>query len=206
MSYFKPLLRRGENQVFTIASLNYDNTIELACASNNIPCATGLNAWNAFKGFPEPKEGIELLKLHGSVTWEKVNKRYTPDLELPMPRLEIKEQPRDAIHRGYEPAVIFGAGNKLTAEGPFLELLLAFRQRLEKHDQLVVIGYSFGDEHINDAIWRWLNRDIKRTLHVVDFSEDKTTDPFADMFYYLEDRYTVYLDGAGAGIKQIFGP
>ena len=205
VDYFNPLLLQGKAHTFTIASLNYDNTIELACKSLDVPCSTGLKEWNAFHGFPEPDRGIDLLKLHGSVTWEKVNKRYKRTDELPMPRVQIKEQFRDAIHRGYEPALIFGAGNKLTAEGPFLELLLAFRQRLEKHEQLVVIGYSFADEHINDAIWRWLNRGQQRTLQIIDFSEDKEADPFKHTFHYLADRYTVRLDGARVGIAEVFG-
>lgn len=205
VSYFEPLLAQGKTQPLTIASLNYDNTIELACDSLGIPCSTGLKAWNDLKGFTQPAKGIELLKLHGSVTWEKSNNWYRRSIEVPMPRIQIKEKPRDAVHRGYEPAVIFGSGNKLTAEGPFLELLLTFRERLDKCREMIVIGYSFSDEHINDAIWRWLNRDPAHTLRVIDYAEDKDVVPFKNMFTYLEDRYTFHLDGAGAGIAEVFG-
>ncbi len=205
VSYFEPLLAQGKTQPFTIASLNYDNTIEMACDSLGIPCSTGLKAWNNLEGFTQPEKGVELLKLHGSVTWEKSNNWYRRSTEVPMPRIQIKEKPRDAVHRGYEPAVIFGSGNKLTAEGPFLELLLAFRERLDKCKEMIVIGYSFSDEHINDAIWRWLNRNPAHTLHVIDYAEDKEIVPFKNMFNYLDDRYSFSLDGAGAGIKEVFG-
>lgn len=122
-----------------------------------------------------------------------------------MPRIQINEKPREAVHRGYEPAVIFGSGNKLTAEGPFLEILLAFRERLDKCREMVVIGYSFSDEHINDAIWRWLNRNPAHTLRVIDYAEDKEVVPFKNKFHYLDDRYSFSLDGAGAGIAEVFG-
>ena len=43
----------------------------------------------------------------------------------------------------FRPAVSFGQRNKLTAEGPFLDLLRAFQVELAKADRLTVIGYSF---------------------------------------------------------------
>jgi hypothetical protein len=39
------------------------------------------------------------------------------------------------------PAVIFGQRNKLTAEGPFLDLLRAFREELSRSTSLTVVGY-----------------------------------------------------------------
>lgn len=206
VAYFEPMLRQGKESCFTIATLNYDNTIELACQALDIPFSTGLDQWSAFKGFPPPENGIDLLKLHGSVTWEKKSRRWAePTAEQPMPFVQVREQTKDSTRRGSEPAVIFGAGNKLTAEGPFLELLMAFRERLEQHEELVVIGYSFADDHINDAIWRWLNRDQARVIRVIDYSDDKSYDPFKNLFHYLEDRYSCMVDGAGAGIKEIWG-
>lgn len=204
VSYFKPLVEQGRDQSFTIATLNYDNTVELACMALGIPCTTGLDDWNALEGFPEPATGIDLLKLHGSVTWQKINKRHHRTPEVPLPRMQVQLQRRDGIKRGYDPAIIFGAGNKLTAEGPFLELLLAFRERLDQHDELIVVGYSFGDEHINDALWRWLNRSQDHKVTVIDFSEDKSQIPFKGIFRYMMDRYTFYLDGAADGLVEVF--
>lgn len=205
VAYLQPLVAQGRKHPFTIASLNYDNTVELACTAAGVACTTGLDRWNKLEGFSEPETGIDLLKLHGSVTWEKTRKDYVRSAETPMPRTLVKEQSRDAIHRGYEPAVIFGGGNKLTAEGPFLELLLAFRERLAQYDELVVIGYSFADEHINDALWRWINRRTTRRLHVIDYAEDASFVPFKHLFEEMGDRYTCRTDGAAAGIQAVFG-
>ena len=205
VDYFSPLVELGRDDKFTIATLNYDNTIELACQASGISCETGLEAWNNLEGFPEPEKGIDLLKLHGSVTWRKIGGKYNRSEEVPLPRVQIEKQEKGASRRGYNPAIIFGAGNKLTAEGPFLELLLAFRERLDKCTELIVIGYSFGDDHINDALWRWLNRSKSHKVTVVDYAEDKSVTPFSSIFHYMMDRYTFHLDGAAAGIKKLFG-
>jgi predicted CoA-binding protein len=54
--------------------------------------------------------------------------------------------------------VIFGHRNKLTAEGPFLDLLKQFDEQLQQTDILTVIGYSFRDPHINFYISKYLNQ------------------------------------------------
>ncbi len=54
--------------------------------------------------------------------------------------------------------VIFGQHNKLTAEGPFLDLLKRFDEQLQNSDLLTVVGYSFRDSHINFYISKFLNQ------------------------------------------------
>lgn len=65
-------------------------------------------------------------------------------------------------------ALVFGERNKLTAEGPFLDLLAQFRLELEPAHRLVVVGYSFRDAHINEMIRRWVNGDRNRHVVVID--------------------------------------
>jgi hypothetical protein len=67
-----------------------------------------------------------------------------------------------------EPAVIYGKRGKLRAQGPFLELRQHFTRALEAADSLVVIGYSFHDDHVNEAIAAWLRRSVHRRIIVVD--------------------------------------
>ena len=66
------------------------------------------------------------------------------------------------------PAVIFGQRGKLRAEGPFLSLLAEFERQLSNAGRLVVIGYSFRDDHVNEIIRRWTADDIARQITVVD--------------------------------------
>ena len=54
------------------------------------------------------------------------------------------------------PAVIFGQGNKLRSEGPFMAMLMEFERQVGAARNLVVIGYSFRDAHVNAVIRRWL--------------------------------------------------
>jgi hypothetical protein len=64
--------------------------------------------------------------------------------------------------------VIFGGGNKLTAEGPFLDLLIRFRDALRLHRDLLVVGYSFRDDHVNHCILTWLLSPQARRLTIVE--------------------------------------
>jgi hypothetical protein len=77
---------------------------------------------------------------------------------------------------GQRLAVIFGGRNKLTAEGPFLDLLVKFKENLDSHSHLLVIGYSFRDEHINQCIVRWLGTDVSRSITIVDQVGKSTAD------------------------------
>jgi hypothetical protein len=49
-----------------------------------------------------------------------------------------------------------------------LQLFEEFRRELFDSDQLVVVGYSFGDPHVNAVISSWLSTDSRRTLQVYD--------------------------------------
>ncbi len=69
VDYLEPLVRQGEKEVFTIATLNYDNSIDLAGKTAKVLVTDGLEDWSKYGEFRKPKEGIELLKLHGSIDW-----------------------------------------------------------------------------------------------------------------------------------------
>lgn len=67
-----------------------------------------------------------------------------------------------------QPAIIFGQRDKLTTDGPFLDLLRAFRDQLFKSSHLVVVGYSFRDTHVNNYIKYWFSRTENRKLTIID--------------------------------------
>jgi len=70
---------------------------------------------------------------------------------------EVANFTRDGVAGwdGDTPGVIFGAGNKLRPDGPYLDLYSEFRAALAEARQVVVIGYSFRDAHVNEALRRW---------------------------------------------------
>ena len=108
---------------------------------------------------------MKLLKLHGSVDW--FSHRSDSAGELPHVRFMTL-----AHERAYgEPAVIFGEGSKLRAEGPFLELLLAWATDLNDAESLLVVGYSFRDPHVNETIARWFNAEDTRAIVLLSTSD-----------------------------------
>ena len=217
VNYLVPLVEQAQDSVLSIATLNYDNTIELAGEAAEVPVSTGIEEWSQTGQFEKPKSGIELLKLHGSIDWElDENRRGDIYEELRdrhgnllnrLPHDVITQRPKDKVGEGrHTPSLIFGAGNKLTARGPYLELLRTFRQRLEEHNELLVIGYSFSDEHVNEVIYGWLNRDQERRITVVEkpgavLGDNYFTKYFSQM---LVDRCKFLPEGSGAGIRAFF--
>ncbi|MDZ7734560.1 MAG: SIR2 family protein [Acidimicrobiia bacterium] len=146
VAHLLPLVRHArDHPPFTIASLNYDNTVELASESAGVSFSRGVDHWSDTEelSFPESSE-VRLLKLHGSVDWRLGPWRDDQQLAVADPK------------KPGRPAVIFGQGNKLTAEGPYLDLLAQFRDDLRSVSHLLVLGYSFRDDHVNEIIRRWL--------------------------------------------------
>lgn len=56
------------------------------------------------------------------------------------------------LHGSVDEQFLLGGLNKLTASGPFLELLAEFRRDLSMANRVTCIGYSFRDPHINASI------------------------------------------------------
>jgi len=168
VSYYTPLKELLSRQhKLCIATLNYDNTIEIFANSNNLNFSTGIESWSKDGEFKMEDNGIFLLKLHGSIDWELVRNEKT--IDQPVPHSEIRlANPNEVKDNYYRPAVIFGQRNKLTTEGPFLDLIRAFQLELSKCDELIVSGYSFRDIHINEYITQWLNNSPSRKIIVVD--------------------------------------
>lgn len=221
VDYLSPLLdlmatQKDEcgNGRLVIATINYDNSIELLAESHGIHCHTGIEEWFDTKEFDTTGSGLYLLKLHGSIDWEQEQRDSTP--HKPMPTMLVKKhQPRSVtlpmeqvpkpLH--YMPAVIFGQRNKLTAEGPFLDLFQSFKRELDVSDVLTVIGYSFRDEHINAAITQWLNRrQGVCTLRIVAPHFKQSIEPYA---ISLRDNKYLHLDTrkakASAGLRRLYG-
>ena len=48
--------------------------------------------------------------------------------------------------------MVFGAGEKHRSDGPFLDLLMEAKRSLSEALELVVVGYSFRDDHVNHLI------------------------------------------------------
>lgn len=162
-----------------VATLNYDRGVELMGESTGQRISTGITEWdggNLSWGW-DPTADVQLLKLHGSLDWRVVveNDRDGHVVDAP-PRLQKLSERRFAtVDRasGERPelgelGVVFGQRGKLRSEGPFLAMFAEFERWLSETDRLIVIGYSFRDDHINSLIRRWFNRGPIGGLCIID--------------------------------------
>lgn len=164
IAYLQPLARLADRRGnLTVATLNYDLSVEQAAHAASVPCTTGIETWVQDGRWIWPESGVRLLKLHGSIdwAWESTNE------EGYLPR-DVVRVVADPVGDERRPVVVFGQRGKVRAEGPFLSLLAEFETALAGAEQLVVIGYSFRDDHVNELIRRWSAEDIARTMLVVD--------------------------------------
>jgi hypothetical protein len=206
VKHLEPILNLLKTQQrLTIATLNYDNTIELLAESHNVPCNVGIEDWSQKGHFQTYPDGLSLLKLHGSIDWLLEDGRTTP--ERPLPFQVIRQATSADMQKLHRPAVIFGGKNKLTAKGPYLDLLQVFERELNDTDRLTVVGYSFRDEHVNEYIGEWINSNPTRKLRIIngpDFRQNH--EPLVLNLRELKNgRLEVFDDFAGAGLTKCFG-
>lgn len=126
---------------------------------------------------------FHLYKLHGSVNWEKKDEKIYKNDETENPFL---------IYPGNEKF-------ETTYETPFFELLSRFQKSLsEKNSLLLIIGYSFGDKHINQVILEAIKSNVN--LHVVVLSSriiDQPSENEAE-----KERYKLY-ERINSGFKDL---
>lgn len=163
--HLRPILSLLKSQGrLAVATLNYDNCVELLAAQNSVDCTTGIEEWAETGEFAFEVDSLCLMKLHGSIDWIKVPSNEQRKLPHTIVRKASLPHLKDKAHT---PAVIFGQRNKLTADGPFLDLLRQFREELGKSTTLTVVGYSFGDPHINVFLTQWLNAAADHVIRIV---------------------------------------
>lgn len=152
-----------------IFSLNYDLSIETALSAAGIQFSNGFAA-NAVWSPTSLKEAakIRLLKLHGSLDW--VDDEVYGLCSLQYPRHENAETIQGELTR---PLLIFGTAHKLSAREPFLTLAYHFSQRILQTRVLSIVGYSFGDDHVNQIIEQGLRRNQDLRIIVVSPSAEK---------------------------------
>lgn len=149
---------RGSNELRPrdIFSLNYDTLIESSLDSLRLPYVDGFRgtnrAWFDLQTFDEAGMGIayRIHKLHGSINWTRDNNGHVR---------RGRNANEDASD---EPVVVYPSEQKYlqTQFGVYESLIGRFRDRLRSNsvnNHLVVLGYSFNDEHVNEAIFDAIN-------------------------------------------------
>jgi hypothetical protein len=211
IEYLKPILNlASRHRRLVIATLNYDNGIELLSRVSGISCNTGIERWTKKGVFEFPDDGIELIKLHGSNYWFWSKGVSTYDERLPRSEIRFKshfEEKLSTTALAYTPMVIFGQRNKLTTEGPFLDLLKEFDEQLQQTERLTVVGYSFRDPHINFYISKFLNR-YGGKIRIVDPSFETSEVEYVKYLRDLQtnrpDQIEIIKKYAGDALKDLY--
>lgn len=167
VDYLMPLLA-SEHRPIQIATLNYDRSVEVLAQKSGVSCDTGIRNWDGGYDWKwNDAAEVRLLKLHGSLDWYLSSPRDESRLQTDKVVLaqdlgeEQKPQMSDRL------ALVFGQGAKLRSDGPFLAMLVELDRMLKQTDRLVVVGYSFRDDHINAAIRRWHNERESPSLIII---------------------------------------
>ncbi|MDO5759073.1 MAG: SIR2 family protein [Rhodobacterales bacterium] len=185
-----------------ICSLNYDTLLEASLDSLRLSYSDGFRgtnrAWFDPQTFEEAGPGISyrIHKLHGSINW-------TRDVDGHVRRGRNANE--DAAD---EPVVVYPSEQKYlqTQYGVYETLISHFRNRLRRtgvNNHLVVLGYSFNDEHINEAICDAINSP-QSNFTVIAFvgpeqdrdKQDQRLQAFCDR---CDSRFSVFVGGKDNG-------
>lgn len=153
--------RRKTINIFTT---NYDTLLEDALALNKIPYwdgfAGGAVAYRTQRyGDPAPLNGqrANLIKMHGSIDWFLCEKGYV-----------WRVRSNDRHPKTDRRVLIYPQATKYiaTQQDPFSSQFDLFRKSLNSTESnvLVVCGYSFGDDHINNEIEFALSKEENKTV------------------------------------------
>jgi hypothetical protein len=227
VGYLKPLMDLAAEQEggLDITTLNYDRTIEMAAQGYGVQVDTGLERWTP--GLPltfaSMRGRVNLIKPHGSIDWERRASSSRDRLEgYPLVRFSYRTGAESKLHPDWgertSPLIVIGDREKLATDGPTLTLLRAFEESLHRASHLLVVGYSFSDEHVNTVIRNWMNADPRRSVTILDpgwsnprMVIDPDTDlSFRDALVYtaslplklVPGRIVVVRKGARAGLTE----
>lgn len=167
LDHFEPLLRADKTGIVT---LNYDQLIERAGEKFGVEISTGAELWDGGFQWQFETAAVPLLKMHGSMTWRgsRSTNHESGNLVPAVGFYETRGLNEAAPNRLLTPTVIFGSGSKTTPFSAFPALTRQFHDWLEESELLVVVGYSFRDQHVDAAIRRWASLSPSRRIVVID--------------------------------------
>jgi hypothetical protein len=166
IGYFEPLLGFiEEHKPLDILSVNYDTCIEHFSSVYRRRCQDGFDSdWNP-KVFEQENVEIRLYKLHGSATWYRTDRgRYIKsDVRTYQSTIELTTGEKAET-------LILYPMQKSDYAGPLLELLVRAKNLIQDINCkfLVVVGYSFRDDHITRIILEAANKNEELTLIIID--------------------------------------
>lgn len=169
--------RINEPNKLMVVTTNYDILFESAAEDLNYTVIDGFSFsatpffntsnfdWNLIKHIPNVKTKeleykpnvIDILKIHGSITWEKEADK-------------IYRKPKDSVIR---PIMIFPTQDKYSQsyDEPYFELFSKFQEALKRNNTLLITsGFSFSDKHITRMIEQSIKNNNGLSMLVTDMN------------------------------------
>lgn len=156
-----------EKEIF---SLNYDLLLEMALEKKDLPYFSGFignvkpffvpDSVDDFNGLYVKRSWTKLWKIHGSLNFKKSKEM----------KIFIQNYPNNE----YEDLLIYPSMEKYLSsrKAPFISYLDRLRKYLLTNEKIMLIlGYSFCDDHINDLIINGLNNNTRLSIFAFAFDE-----------------------------------
>jgi hypothetical protein len=182
-TYYKSLIRFQEQYQYPlrIFTLNYDLCVERACRET-VKIERGFNEDRSldvrrFEDDPDQSPEIFLYKVHGSIDWRK--DKYGS--------LTFSDEAGSGS--ACELEIIFGTNQKMQYAEPYLFLIHEFRKYCLHTKLILIIGYSFGDDHINGIMSQALSADDQRKILSISPGSNKE-----EMREFIAQKLSVLVD------------
>lgn len=182
----------------TIVTTNYDTLFEDAAESIGFTVMDGFSfshkpyfdsnmfEWNLVKDIENVKTKeleykkniLNLLKIHGSLTWER-------------DQLGIRRKDKSTI---VTPIMIFPSSNKYmqSYQEPYFELFTKFQELLKRPNTLLITtGFSFLDTHISKMITQAITHNKGLSTLVSDFNIKQNTKNWNELLTLMEQNYQI---------------
>lgn len=201
IQYFQPLIGFIEEfRPLNIISVNYDICIEQFCNVHKLAYQDGFDVhWNP-KTFTSEHTDIRLYKLHGSVMWYQSDRGGY--IKLPVMTEESKIQ---LITGEKAENLMLYPMQKWDYAEPLLEMLVEIKHLLESETCkfLIIVGYSFRDDHIRRILWDAARKN--RDLHLILISPNAYQIYFKRLKYYdNEHKIPSSLEGKVVCLPYLF--
>lgn len=196
-TFLKKIISRGaKNKKVNIFTLNYDLLIEKTAEE------LGIHVNNGFVGFHHRSfnpssfhldthiqysdggksytKGINLFKLHGSLSW--IFDSMKPPYGISETQFNFRQLVEDEERINIPECIIYPVQSKKTysLDLPYSEMFRQFIEFCNKpNSTLLIMGYSFLDEHVNDIITNALsNPDFNLIVFSYSFKSGNKMAPF----------------------------
>ncbi len=221
----KLLAIKKYNQV-NIFTLNYDILIETAAENLNIPLNNGFQGFQIrkfnpanfnYKNYIEITDGnkkieknINLIKLHGSLSWEYDEKIVPYKIVEKQLKLDKGALQYSNIFYENREVIIYPTQTKksYSLDLPYSEMFRQFNESINRSNStLFIMGYSFLDEHINDIILSSLaNPYINIVVFMYSNKEECLKNDYLNTMIeraYFDNRITIFFGEFLGDIKNI---